>query len=70
MVIQTYGEKRSVRSRILEKYLILRGTKKGFSSVANTTKFVQQRGTENIKPYVIENMSFSNSLKEEVYEDI
>ncbi|WP_434399879.1 alpha/beta hydrolase [Planococcus sp. 11815] len=70
MVIQTYGGKRSVKSRILEKYLILRGTKKGFSSVAHTTKFVQQRGTENIKPYVIENMSFSNLLKEEMYEDI
>jgi acetyl esterase/lipase len=70
MAIQTYGKKRSIQSRILEKFLALQGTKKGFSSVENTTKFVQRRGTENSKPYVIEKVTFSSSLKEESYEDI
>lgn len=68
--VQTYSKRRSIQSYIFEKYLYLRGTKKGFSSVENTTKFIKQRGTENIKPYVIEKVTFSSNIREQIFEDI
>ncbi|WP_416150060.1 alpha/beta hydrolase fold domain-containing protein [Salipaludibacillus sp. HK11] len=70
MGVQTYRKRRSIKSYFFEKYLFLRGTKKGFSSVENTTKFIEQRGTENTKPYVIEKVTFSSSIKEQIIEDI
>lgn len=70
MSLQIYSKKRSIQSYLFEKYLTLRDTKKGFSTIENTSQFVKQRGTENIKPYVIGNAKFSCDIKEQVIEDI
>lgn len=70
MTIQIYKNRRSIQSYIVEKYLPLRGSKRGFSSVENTTQFIQQRGRENNKPYVIEKVTFSSQMNEQIFEDI
>lgn len=70
MSIQIHSKRRSIQSYIFEKYLFLRGTKNGFSSVENTTNFIKQRGTENIKPYVFEKVTFSNKITEQMFENI
>ncbi|MEK4510871.1 alpha/beta hydrolase [Paenibacillus sp. FSL K6-2524] len=70
MSVQVYKKRRSIKSFLFEKYLGLRNTKKGFSSIENTTQFVKQVGIENFKPYSIGAVNFSNDIKEEVIEDI
>jgi acetyl esterase/lipase len=70
MSVQIYRKSRSIQSYLLEKYLALQNTKKGFSTVENTSQFVKQVGTKNIQPYVIGNVKTSSDIKEQVYEDI
>ncbi|MFJ7973705.1 alpha/beta hydrolase fold domain-containing protein [Psychrobacillus sp. NPDC096389] len=70
MSLQIFSKKRSFQSYLFEKYLTLRNTKKGFSTIENTTQFVKQRGTENIKPYAIGNVKFSSNIQEQVIENI
>lgn len=68
MAIHVYKGKRSTLSRILEKYMLLRGTKKVFSTKQNTSEFIALRGKENTKPYVIEGVKFTSEIVESVYE--
>ncbi|WP_456276277.1 alpha/beta hydrolase fold domain-containing protein [Bacillus sp. AK128] len=70
MGVQIYRKRRSIQSYLFEKFIVLRGTKRGFSSLENTTKFVKKTGTENIKPYAIEKVTFSSKIKEELFEDM
>ncbi|MCR6108504.1 alpha/beta hydrolase [Salipaludibacillus agaradhaerens] len=70
MSIHNYKKRRSIKSYFFEKYLFLRGTKEGFSSIENTKKFIAQRGIENTKPYVIENVTFSSTMKEQTIDGI
>lgn len=70
MSIQVYTKRRSTKSFLFEKYLALRNTKKGFSSIENTTQFVKRVGLENSKPYRIGDVKFISRIKEEVFEEI
>ncbi|AIQ29979.1 MULTISPECIES: alpha/beta hydrolase fold domain-containing protein [Paenibacillus] len=70
MSVQVYTKKRSTKSFLFEKYLALRNTKKGFSSIENTTQFVKRVGLENSKPYIIADVKFISGITEEVFEGI
>ncbi|QKS72585.1 alpha/beta hydrolase [Paenalkalicoccus suaedae] len=70
MTIHTYNKKRSIQSRILEKYLILRGTKKEFSTEKNTTKMINKKAIENTKPYLIKKGVVTSSLQEDTHEEM
>ena len=70
MSLQTYRQKRSIQSFLLEKFLRLRNTKKRFSSIENTTKYLKQIVTENIKPYSIGKAKFSSEITEQTIEDM
>ncbi|MFO1443876.1 alpha/beta hydrolase [Bacillus sp. Bva_UNVM-123] len=70
MSVQVYRKRRSLQSYLFEKYLRLRKTKKNFVSVENTSQFLKQVGTENVKPYVIGDVKIYSDIKEEIFEDI
>jgi acetyl esterase/lipase len=70
MNLLTHEKKRSIQSYLFEKYLVLRNTKKGFSSIENTTRFVKLAGSENIQPYSMGRIKLSSAIREEVIEDI
>lgn len=68
MAIYTYEGKRSWMSAFLEKYMLLRGTKKAFSTVENTSKFLERKGVENTQPYRIEGVTFTSDITESLFE--
>ena len=70
MSVQVHTKRRSTKSFLFEKYLALRNTKKGFSSIENTTQFVKRAGLENSKPYSIGEVNFISDITEEAIEDI
>ena len=71
MSVEIFNGERSEESVQFEKWLISQSNKKSFSSIENTKRFVKQRGTENIQPYVIGgDVEFSSDVKEEAFEGI
>ncbi len=69
MSVETYNGERSVESIQFEKWITSQGNKKSFSTIENTESFLQQRGTENTKPYVIgEDVKFSSDVQELSFE--
>jgi len=69
MSVTIYNGERSEESIQFEKWLISESNKESFSSIAKTEQFVKERGTENIKPYVIgEDVPFLSEVKEHVFE--
>lgn len=50
MSLQIYSKKRSLQSYLFEKYLILRNTKKGFSTIENTSQFIEQGELKILDP--------------------
>ncbi|MGQ9010243.1 hypothetical protein ACTXHP_19030 [Bacillus stercoris] len=49
MSVEIYKGERSADSIQLEKLLASEGNKKSFSSIENTKRFLEQRGTENTR---------------------
>lgn len=70
MPVFIYKKKRSVRSRVVEKIIAFRGTKKTFSTTENTKELVRQRRAENVKPYAIEKVTLSSNIQEGIFEDM
>lgn len=69
MSVAIYHGKRSEESVQFEKWISAQGNKKSFSSIENTKSFLQQRGTENTKPYVIEEeVALSSDIQERSFE--
>lgn len=69
MSVAIYHGKRSEESVQFEKWITAQGNKKSFSSIENTKSFLQQRGTENTKPYVIEEeVALSSDIQERSFE--
>lgn len=68
MAITLYDGKRSALSIVVEKYLLLRGTKKVFSTHANTSKYIERIGTQNNQPYVIKGVKFESEIMESHFE--
>jgi len=69
MSVAIYHGKRSEESIQFEKWITAQGNKKSFSSIENTKSFLQQRGTENTKPYVIEDdVALSSDIQERSFE--
>jgi len=71
MSIEIFNGERSVESVQFEKLLFSQSNKKSFSSIENTQQFINQRGTENIHPYVMgEDVNLLSDLKEQTFEDM
>lgn len=68
MSIHIYEGKRSTLSFVLEKYLLLRGTKKDFSTHANTSKYIERIGIQNIQPYVLKGVKLKSEIIESDFE--
>ncbi|RIW28926.1 alpha/beta hydrolase [Bacillus salacetis] len=70
MTLITHDKKRSLHSYLFEKFLALRNTKRGFSTVEHTTRYVQRTGLENNKPYSLGKVKLASEVKEEIIEEI
>ncbi|KJJ40287.1 esterase [Bacillus subtilis] len=71
MSVEIYKGERSEESIQLEKLLASEGNKKSFSSIENTKRFLEQRGTENTRPYVIgDDVKFLSDIQEQTFEGI
>ncbi|MGE7673114.1 alpha/beta hydrolase fold domain-containing protein [Lysinibacillus sp. NPDC094403] len=71
MSLEIYNGERSEESVQFEKWLTSESNKKSFSSIENTKQFVELRGTENSKPYVIgKDVQFLSDVKERAFEGI
>jgi len=69
MSVAIYHGKRSEESVQFEKWITAQGNKKSFSSIENTKSFLQLRGTENTKPYVMEeDVALSSDIQEHTFE--
>lgn len=69
MSIEVYNGKRSEESIQVEKLLATESNKKSFSSIENTNLFLEQKGTENTKPYVIsKDVKFSSDVQEQTFD--
>lgn len=71
MSVEVYDGERSEESIQIEKVLATESNKKSFSSIENTKLFLEQKGTENTKPYVIgKDVKFSSDVQEQTVDDI
>lgn len=70
MAVQINKNRRSMKSYIVEKLLLLRGTKKAFSSIENTKKLINERSADNSKPYVIEKMKLTCTISEQQFDNM
>ena len=68
MSVHIYEGKRSTLSFVLEKYLLLRGTKKVFSTHSNTSKYIERIGIQNIYPHIIKGVKFESEIVESGYD--
>ncbi|WP_208588574.1 alpha/beta hydrolase fold domain-containing protein [Gracilibacillus suaedae] len=68
MSVQIYQKRRSIKSFLFEKFLAYRKTKEHFSSIENTTEFVNQVGRQNVTPYDLGDMVFSSDIQEGFFE--
>jgi acetyl esterase/lipase len=70
MTLVTHEKKRSIHSYLFEKFITLQSTKKNFSTIENTARFVKQAGLETSKPYSMDKVKLTSDIKEEMIEDI
>ncbi|MGD6802011.1 alpha/beta hydrolase fold domain-containing protein [Rossellomorea aquimaris] len=72
MNLFTYEKRRSIQSYLFERYLglAMRNTKRGYSTIENTTRFVTETGEENIKPYAIGKVKLHSEVKDEMLENM
>lgn len=71
MSVEIYNGERSEESIQFEKWITSQGNKKSFSNIENTKSFLKQRGTENTKPYIIEDdVKLLSDIQELTFESI
>lgn len=70
MIVYVHDKRRSIRSVLFEMLLILLNRKKNFSSVENMTRFLEQKGVENTKPYCINKVKFKSTISESSFEEM
>lgn len=69
MSLEIYNGNRSEQSVQFEKWFTSESNKKSFSSIENTKQFIEQMGTENVKPYAIgDAVQILSDVKERAFE--
>ncbi|PCK21283.1 esterase [Bacillus pumilus] len=69
MSVHIYQGKRSKESIQFEKLLFSQSNKESFSSIENTKSFLEQRGIENTKPYVIgDDVHLTSDINEQTFD--
>lgn len=70
MAVNIHNKRRSLQSYVFEKYIRLLNPKKPFTSKENMSKHLEDIGTENIKPYLIDKVRFSSGITESSFEEM
>lgn len=70
MSVHIYKDKRSALSYVLEKYMLLRGTKRVFSTYENTSKYIERVGKLNFYPHIIKGVKLKSEVLESYFEGL